>query len=137
MKKIILDTNVIISAILKGKNAYSIIDFAVSGNALICLSDDVEKEYYNVVSYKKFQQIPGFLEDANSILQLLSSFSIHYNPFTKFNLIKDFPDNRFLELAAISSANYLITGNTKDFDFPSFFETKIISPAQFCEEFNL
>ncbi len=137
MKKIIFDTNVIISAILKGKNAYSTIDFAVSGNALICLSEDVEKEYYKVINYKKIQQIHGFLEDASSILQLLSNFSIHYNTFTKFNFIKDFPDNRFIELAAINSAHYLITGNTKDFDFPSFFETTIISPAQFCAEFNL
>ncbi len=137
MKKIILDTNVVISAILKGKNAYSIIEFTASGKALICLSSDVEKEYYNVINYPKFQQIPSFLEAANSILQLLSNFSIHYNPFTKFNLIKNFLDNFFLELAAISSAQYLITGNTKDFTFPSFFETKIISPAQFCAEFNL
>ncbi len=137
MEKIILDTKIIISAILNGKNTYKIIEFATASNAILCFSKEVFEEYEAVINYSKFQKIPNFLENAGAISNILNEFAVYFNPFTKFNLIKDFPDNRFLELAAISSANYLITGNTKDFTFNIFFETKIITPAQFCAEFNL
>ena len=137
MVRIILDTNIIISAILKGKNCYSIIEYIISGNALLYLSEEVEKEYYTVLGYQKFQKIPNFTTDAASIILRLSEFAVYCTVSENFDLIKDLPDNRFLELAAVSSAEYLVTGNSNDFDFPSFFETKIISPADFCKEFNL
>ena len=38
-----------------------------------------------------------------------------YEPTTKFKIIKVEPDNRLLELAQISKADFIITGNTNDF----------------------
>ncbi|WP_409079688.1 PIN domain-containing protein [Salibacter sp.] len=45
--------------------------------------------------------------------------------------IKDQPDNRFLELAVASDADFLITGNTNDFTIDSVKKTKIVTPRQF------
>ena len=137
MVKLILDTNIIVSAILKGKNCYSIIEYILSGNAFLCLCDEIEKKYYTVLSYPKFQKTPNFNTDASGIILRLSGFAVYYSAGENFNLIKEVPANRFLELAATSSAQYLITGNTNDFGFDSFFETKIILPADFCTAFNL
>ena len=137
MIKIILDTNVIVSAILGSKNCRLILDFIVRANAVLCLSEEVLQEYENVINYPRLKKIPNFSIEASLILLRLSDFSISYQVNQKFNFMKDFPDNRFLELAATSSAQYLITGNSNDFTFKSFFETTIISPADFCTEFNL
>ena len=137
MIKIILDTNIIVSAIMGSSNCRLIVNFIVKQNAVLCLSDEVIREYENVVNYPRLKKISNFSNEAVVVLLKLSEFSLHYTVTQKFNYIKDFPDNRFLELAALSGAQYLITGNTKDFTFQSFFETRIISPADFCTEFNL
>ena len=137
MTKIIVDTNVIISALLKSKTCRSVLDFIESGGAEICMSEYVEKEYYNVISYTKFKHVSNFFPEASSLVIQLTKIAKYYTVTEKINLINDSPDNRLLELALVSSANFLITGNTNDFTFSSFFETRIISPADFCTEFNL
>jgi uncharacterized protein len=137
MMQVILDTNVIVSAIMGSENCRLIVDFIVRKNAALCLSEEVLQEYDKVINYPRLKKIPNFSVEASLVLLRLSDFSINYKVTQKFNFIRDLPDNRFLELAAASSAQYLITGNTNDFTFKSFFETRIVSPADFCTEFNL
>ena len=119
------------------KNCRLIVNFIVRGDAALCLSEEVLQGYDNVINYPRLKKIPNFSIEASLVLLCLSDFSINYKVTQKFNFIKDLPGNRFLELAAASSAQYLITGNTNDFTFKSFFETTIISPSDFCTEFNL
>lgn len=44
-------------------------------------------------------------------------------------IISDDPDNRLLELAIESNADFLITGNTNDFELNSIGKAKIVSPS--------
>ncbi|HEX9825668.1 MAG TPA: hypothetical protein VGA80_03645 [Flavobacteriaceae bacterium] len=41
---------------------------------------------------------------------------------------KDEPDNRLLELADISKADFIITGNTNDFTMEIYNKTRIVTP---------
>jgi predicted nucleic acid-binding protein len=43
-----------------------------------------------------------------------------YKPETKLSIISDEPDNRLLELANTSKADFIITGNTTDFTMESY-----------------
>lgn len=45
-------------------------------------------------------------------------------------------DNKFLELALASSADYLITGNVLDFKFKEFQKTLILTPREFWAHFK-
>jgi uncharacterized protein len=54
-------------------------------------------------------------------------------PTTSLSVIADEADNRLLELAEVSGADYLVTGNTNDFTMKEFKGTKIISPKDFFE----
>jgi predicted nucleic acid-binding protein len=66
----------------------------------------------------------------------LIEISIPYTPIEKITIISDLPDNKFLEVAKESSADYLITGNFKDFNFETFENTKIVSPKYYFENFK-
>tara|TARA_R110001606_G_scaffold369267_1_gene525273 strand:+ start:120 stop:311 length:192 start_codon:yes stop_codon:yes gene_type:complete len=57
-----------------------------------------------------------------------------YEPTTKFKIIKVEPDNRLLELAQISKADFIITGNTNDFTMEIYERTKIVTPKEYWEE---
>jgi len=64
---------------------------------------------------------------------LIEQIGVFYIPEHKVDLIADESDNRFLELAVAAKADYLITSNSRDFNFSFFGETRIISPAQFID----
>ena len=49
------------------------------------------------------------------------------------NIIKDKSDNKLLELADESNADYLITGNSVDFTITQYKKTQILSPRGFWE----
>jgi predicted nucleic acid-binding protein len=46
-------------------------------------------------------------------------------------LMKD--DNMFLELADECMADFIITGNTNDFTFSAYKQTKIVNPKEYWE----
>jgi len=48
-------------------------------------------------------------------------------------LISDIDDNMILELAVECSANFIITGNSNDFIFSEYKQTKILSPKEYWE----
>ncbi len=51
-------------------------------------------------------------------------------------LISDPDDNMILELADECLADFIITGNTTDFTFPLYQETKIVSPKEYLENYK-
>jgi len=48
--------------------------------------------------------------------------------------MKDLPDNRFLELAQFSKADFIVTGNTNDFTMKTHRTTRIVTPKEYWEE---
>ena len=50
--------------------------------------------------------------------------------------LKDTSDNKFLELAYVAEADFLITGNTKHFNLDFFGKTRIVTPTEFWELFK-
>ena len=136
MQKIILDTNVIVSSLIQRNYPYLIVDYCIEGNAIICISDPIFKEYLEVLARPKFARFPDFKINAEFLLARLNELSKIYEPKAKLKIIEDEFDNRFLELADISKADFIITGNTNDFTMKSYKETKIVTPRGYWEEFK-
>ena len=67
------------------------------------------------------------------VLTKLKEISKLYQTEGKIEILTDMSDNKFLELAAASSADYLITGNTLDFTITEFEYTKIVTPRQYWD----
>lgn len=115
MQKIILDTNVVISSLIQKNYPYLIIDHCIEGNVILCLSKTVLKEYIEVLERPKFARFSDFKTNADFLIARLTEMSEFYETTSKLQIIKDESDNRFLELAQISKADFIITGNTNDF----------------------
>ena len=136
MKKIILDTNVIVSSLIQKNYPYLIVEHCIEGNATICLSSEILLAYIEVLNRPKFSRFKDFTTNADFLITRLSEMAETIEPKTKLNVIGDEPDNRLLELAQISKADFIITGNTTDFSMDSFEGTKILTPKEYWEEYR-
>ncbi len=133
MKKIVIDTNVLISAILKGRVPRLVIQFIVdSQNYQWVISSDILAEYKEVVSRKKFK-LPN--EIKNQWSEIIDSTTTLIDVNIEIDFPRDRKDAKFLECAVAAQADFLITGD-KDFsEAQSLIDTSIISVASFYQLF--
>ncbi len=136
MQRIIIDTNVLISALIQKSYPNFILYHCVLGNRFeVCISDVLLEEYLEVINRPKFSKYPDFLIKAELVISQIESLASKYYPRDRFETIADKADNRLLELAYESKANFLITGNSNDFTMTEFRGTKILSPKEFWDQF--
>ena len=113
MIKIVIDTNVIISAVLNPNGIPAkIMEHVFSGEFEPIITHAIIDEYSSVLNYKKF----GFSEKV--VLQMLNFFNqflLALPPATLSVKCADPDDIKFLAAAIAGKANFLITGNRKHF----------------------
>lgn len=128
--RVVLDTNVIISALLFKGEANKILSSWQAGKIKLPVSKEVIEEYVKTLSYPKFnltkQEIKYLLEEE------IFPFTEPVEVNSQFNIIKeDSADNKFLSLAVDSKAEYLISGDKHLLNLIKIHKTKIISIAEF------
>ncbi len=137
MQKIILDTNIIVSALISNSIPTKILyELVLTQKVKTCLSDEIYFEYYEVMNRDRFAKFPDFKSKADLVLNRLREISIFYKPDRKIEILTDTSDNKFLELSAVSYADFLITGNTLDFQLTEFEYTKIMTPREYWDQYG-
>jgi uncharacterized protein len=137
MQKVIIDTNIIISALIQHSYPYFIVhDYLFEGLIVLCISEDLFCEYLDVLNRPKFKKYPDFISKAEFVLAQIEDKAMTFEPKTKIEIISDNNDNKLLELAVESKADFIITGNSKDFTFNEFHGTRIVSPKEYWEFFR-
>lgn len=137
MQKVIVDINVLVSALIQRNYPNFILYNYVFENLVeICLSDELLEEYLAVLNRPKFIKYPDFVNKAEIVLAQIESKAIKFSPTQRFNIIEDNADNRLLELAVESKADFIITGNTNDFTMKDFRGTKIVTPKEFWDYYR-
>jgi putative PIN family toxin of toxin-antitoxin system len=132
MHKLILDTNVIVSALLSNALPARIVyDVVLTETVNLCLSDAVFAEYVEVLGREKFGKFPHFKAKAAIVLNRLQEIATFHTTPVAVEILKDKSDNKFLELALASSANYLLTGNTADFPLTKHGSVTIVTPREY------
>jgi len=128
--KVVIDTNILVSAILnpKGPSA-KIVSTILEGIIKLCISPAIYEEYHQVLNYERFKfdskKVKRFLSALKNVAQW-------FTPTKKvIKIIKDDSDNRFLECAETAEANFVITGNRNHFNFDRFGTSFILSPGEF------
>ena len=111
--KIIIDTNVIISAILKGRTPRQVIQFIIDSDDCDWLvSLEILSEYREVLSRPKFKLSEVIVKEWFDIFETATQL-------VKVDLSIDFPrdrkDAKFLACAMVSKADFLVTGD-RDFE---------------------
>jgi uncharacterized protein len=129
--RIVLDTNVLISAAInpEGHQA-SVVYLVASGAVELFASAEVLSEYREVFSRPKFAHLDPAAVSA--LLSQVESGATLVTPATRLAISKHESDNRFYECAEKAGADYIITGNRKHFTRP-YKTTKIINARQLLE----
>jgi putative PIN family toxin of toxin-antitoxin system len=134
MPKIVLDTNVLVSALIQKSFPYLIVyHFYFEGKFELCVSKDLLIEYLDVLNRDKFSRFPDFKAKAELVLAHIASNASFFEPKKKVKKLRDPDDDMILELAQECKADYIVTGNTKDFTISKFKKTLIVTPAEYWE----
>ncbi len=135
--RLILDTNVLVSALIQRSYPYFLVDTILANSSLqLYISDKLFAEYLDVLNREKFSRFPDFHVRAQLLLADIKSRSLLVEPTETVAIIHDEADNRLLELAEACQADYLVTGNTDDFTMADYKGTIIISPRELFERLN-
>jgi len=133
MVRVVIDTNVIISALYFSRgNPWLIVSWAIEGNIQNVVSDFILDEVRDVLT-KKFFWEPAKID---SVISAIESFSEKVSPQNKLSVIPYAPDNRILECALSGNADYIISGDRHLTDLKEFQGIKIINPAVFLSLFR-
>lgn len=126
---IVLDTNVLVSGLLKAySDAGSIVGLAVSGSLAVVYDSRILAEYRDVLNRPKFRFEQFEIE---AILAQIEAEGILVMPQSLHSKLPDRDDELFLEAALAVSDAVLITGNKKDFPLPSGSGLLVLNPAEF------
>jgi putative PIN family toxin of toxin-antitoxin system len=128
MVKAAVDTNVLVSATLFGGNPEKILDSAREGKIELIISEEVLKEFEEVLK-RKFGFSLDMAELTASDIKEISSLVI---PTQKVDVVKEKEaDNRILECGVEGKANYIVSGDKHLLTLKEYKGMKILSPAQF------
>jgi uncharacterized protein len=126
--RLVIDTNVVISAALKPEGLQrTTFILAITKPARLYVSQPILEEYADVLSRPELKIRKGL---RRQFLQLIRNRSNLVVPSRRLEVSSDPDDNRFLECADAARADYLVTGNLRH--FPRFWKkTKSITPREF------
>jgi putative PIN family toxin of toxin-antitoxin system len=122
MTRVVFDTNILYSAILKpGSVPAKAFDLVAAGLVIPCVSEAVLTEY-RAVLYRAGLDLQE--NRRRELLGHLSALSLHVTPTEKLAVCVHEPDNRFLECAVEAVADYVVTGNARH--YPNRYENVVI-----------
>ena len=131
MVKVVIDTNVLVSATPFGGNPEQILDSAEEGKIKILISEEILEEFKGVLQ-RKF----GFSLDIVEItVSAIKEISTLVTPTQRLNVIKKKEDdNRILECAVEGKVQYIVSGDKRHLlPLKEYQGIKILSPAQFLK----
>jgi len=129
--KVVLDTNILISAIAFGGMPRIILEKVTKGDIQLVLSDPILEEVQGVLLGKKFRYPAHIVVEIAQ--QLISLAEIVY-PKEAISVIKnDPPDNRILECASTGKVKFIVSGDADLLSVKSFRKIEILTPDEFLK----
>ena len=127
--RVVLDTNFLVSGIINpyGKPA-RILNLLLAGKITALYDNRMIREYQEVLSRRRFGFSPEWIRPLMDYIKMEGEFVLA-EPLG--GEMKDASDRKFLEVALSGKADYLITGNKRDFPRQRW----IVDPAEFLRVF--
>ena len=121
INRIVLDTNCLIAILSRKGNYFPVWQGLHQGKYILCVSNDILKEYEEILSLKTNSII------ASNVIQTLinSPFVEFVEAYYHFHLIsQDEDDNKYVDCAIAANAKYIVSEDAhfnilKDIPFPS------------------
>lgn len=133
--RVVLDTNVIISAFLWQKNLKPIYQAIRAKKITPCFNRATWRELQRALSYTKFsKQLLKIGILAEEITKLLSSRAYFTISQIRIEQIKDDPSDNYILACALSArASFIVSGDKHLLNLKQFHGIPIFSPAEFLK----
>ncbi len=131
MIRVTADTNILISGIVfpKGK-PFQFLELAREGRVNLTVSHAILDEMADVLA-RKFNFPPEAIDEAR---RRISAIARTVKPSVRLDIVKeDPPDNRVLECAVSSGADYIVTGDKDLIKLLRYDAIRILNVADFLE----
>ena len=133
LERVVLDTNVLVSALLNSFGAPGrVLDLVLAGELTVAYDDRVLAEWRQVLRREKFGFSAG---DIEVLLGFVESEGISVNASPLAIELPDQDDLPFLEVAHAAEAT-LITGNTRHYPPEARRGVAVLDPASFLDEWT-
>lgn len=127
--RVVIDTNVLVSAVLKGRQPREIIQFVIDdSNYEWIVSSEILAEYKEVLSRRKFNLIDEVRDEWFAIFETVP---ILFEVNVEIDFPRDRKDAKFLACAVAAEADFLITGDRDFTEAQALMNTTIISVSLF------
>lgn len=131
MKNIVIDTNVLLSALYSNKGAsFKLLSIIDSDKFVVNISTTLIYEYEEILKQKSKMEVSLIDDILNYICKIAKKNEIFFLWRPK---LKDVDDDFLLELAVRSNSS-IITLNKKDFKGSDEFGVNALSPKEFLEQ---
>ncbi len=127
--KIVLDTNVLISAFGWKGSPYHILLRCIAGDFRLHISPAILAEATRVLAYPKF----GFIQSQiDEFVALVVEIAALVEPDFTLNIVTPDPsDNRILECAMAANCRFVVTGDRHLLDIDVLSDIQILTPDAF------
>jgi len=130
--RVVVDTNVLISAILKDKDPEAVLLYIIESPDIEWIASHfILAEYKEVLRRKKFALPEELIEKWTAMIDLLTTV-IDIDLSIDFS--RDRKDAKFLECAISGNAQFFITGDRDFIHAQKLMDTTIISVSKFKEK---
>lgn len=130
MIRVVLDTNIIVSALLQPLGPPAQVFLLALGDTIqMCVSGSVFAEYEEVIRRPRLRRAE---ETILSALETIRTKAFWVKPSDSVRACSDPDDDIFLECAQASGASYLVTGNVRDFPL-RWIGTEVVTARHFLE----
>ena len=132
MIRIVLDTNVIVSALVFGGVPRGVLELAEAGQCQFFYSEPIQTEVRRVLS-EKFEWPQALLRESLPVLWSMGELVV---PRMSVDAVPADPDdNRILECAVEAHAEVVVSGDHHLLALQKYKSIPIVSPRQFIELF--
>ncbi|MBR4322884.1 putative toxin-antitoxin system toxin component, PIN family [Treponema sp.] len=128
--KIVIDTNVVVSALFFGGKPEKLLQYAAQENVNAVVSKEIIDEY-NELSLRMTNKYPE--KQKRFLLDDFISMCSVVQPSRKITVCRDPDDNKFLECATEAKCLYVVSGDNDLLDLKQFEDVEIITVAEFFE----
>ncbi|GBE04645.1 MAG TPA: putative toxin-antitoxin system toxin component, PIN family [Nitrospirae bacterium] len=135
VKKVVLDTNVIVSALLFKGELSAIVNLWKEGEVFPVISNETFKELTKVFTYPKFSltedEIRKLIEE-----EIVPYFELISTARVVENVCQDPDDDKFLSCALSASADFIVSGDKDLTGIKQYKNIKIINPHNLLQLFE-
>jgi putative PIN family toxin of toxin-antitoxin system len=132
--RIVIDTNVFITALKSNRGASYKLLFNVDRNKFILNISPTLIFEYESIAKRKDQNIVLSHSEIDAIIDMICKWAEHWETFYLWRpLLKDPKDDFILELAIESQSDFIITYNKADFKGTEKYGIRVLTPKELLE----